>query len=705
MRQGKFDLNHLKRKRRQVQQELTEVAEYFGMDTNKSKPIEVFSTIRQFIKDLTTANDNLTKKALSRKNSSRAMMRSFSTPTFKRSSRNSSFRGSRNSSAKSSRNSSARSSMRRAYRSVSVASAGSDVQDEKVVETSTVSDQRNLSSESSSFYLGRSYSENGTPKSHYRSSRTTEHDNVFDCKKEEKEWPKEPDLLKYRSLMREYEERQKAKRANEERKEEISRGRGEDKEEGGEDQKLRKVFLSPVKEKIEARRLFEISKSGVSEPEKDLKIENRLKEGETICHERKDSFERELEIKEAKIMSFIDANTRKHSNEIGGKRVADKRIKVNGHRDDTCGTDRLANESPHDKGLLVMQSEISNQECNMSSKERPKELRTLHYRAKNTFERENNCGQEANEMKRSKRSEREFAEGDEIAGEKERRDFTDAADLKVWKRKKEKTAREKQTELVYYDDYYNVNLKRHSTHVTNSKKNTENGQRITKDYGGNWKDEDRTDKEATMTGRSERNADAKISRKLSNGKSNFVRGSTRGSVSRSRSSSRNSFKNERGVKRVNVKALQARDIARTMTMPSSRSESNFGSTKSQRRRTRSEGIQAVILKPGFIAKNVPMKLDLTKKGNENKTRGKEKDLNIDKERKVAHSEPTETSMKAKDCNNNEEGLEEDKGRVNGCDPFVEEGFELKENQGPVLRRTKSAVIQRNVREAKLIFYL
>eukprot|EP00794_Sanderia_malayensis_P009136 gene9136-10109_t len=119
--QGKLDLNNVKRKRRQIQQELSDLAQYFGIDPMKTKPTELFSIFKQFLTDLSTAIETLAKRAHAQK--TRQMSRTVSVPTFRRTSRNSSFRGSRNSSTRSSRNSSFRKTSRRS----SVTSSASDM--------------------------------------------------------------------------------------------------------------------------------------------------------------------------------------------------------------------------------------------------------------------------------------------------------------------------------------------------------------------------------------------------------------------------------------------------------------------------------------------------------------------------------------------------------------------------------------------------
>ena len=113
-----------------MQHELSGLIAYFGIDAKKNNPTEIFDIIKRFRKELENAVDGLAKKALNT-SSHPIINRSSSTPNFLRSSRNSSLRGSRNSSLRGSRNSSSRSSrnssFRKSVRSMSINSNYSDV--------------------------------------------------------------------------------------------------------------------------------------------------------------------------------------------------------------------------------------------------------------------------------------------------------------------------------------------------------------------------------------------------------------------------------------------------------------------------------------------------------------------------------------------------------------------------------------------------
>lgn len=703
VRQGKFDLNHLKRKRRQVQHELNEIAEYFGIDVAKSKPMELFSTVRQFLKDLSTANENLTKKALSRKNSSRAMMRSVSTPSSKRGSRNSSFRGSRNSSVRSSRNSSARSSIRRVYRSTSVTNEGSDVRMQAKKDYEAMDFQRSSSyskspsSEMSNSFLPRSFSESYT-------SATPVHRRDYDkrsmsLRRDEEEFddvnerPKEPDLSKYRSLMKEYEEKRKNCRSM------IGKEKSDDSQENREnsrEEELRKVLLSPVKERLNRRRLFEDNRNIRNENEtvKDLKIANASTgKADKIDQKTKDWKELEIHVKGREKSSCIDRSIdeRKPDRFDAEMRMTDEKVKRNGSKDDTCGTEKVELEFDGNQNLLGLQGPDSPQDI-LLLKERPKELKTLHYRAKVAYEKETRCLKDANlihSIHPEKRNERQKEQQNEnfqidlkeeaiMANENKHEEVRNCADL---------TTLRDSTLVCEGEDYgiYREDLK-NTAYVSSSNNNgNHNG-----DHSAILRNEKIKNAAENITNT---RIDGDLIAKVSNGKSNFVRGSTRNS--RHRNSGRSSFKNEKGMRRVNIKAMHTKDIVKTMI--SSKSESSLGNMKLQRRHTKSEGMQAVILKPGFIAKNVPIKLELTAK---NATNGVNSEVVESINVKTMDKKPSKNKEQIQNGN----GLEK-KEMVNSGDVYVDNTFELKDKEEPVLRRTKSAVIHRNLREAKLIFFL
>ena len=730
VRQGKFDLNHLKRKRRQVQHDLKELAEYFGIDTLKSKPTEVFTTVKQLIKDLTTANENLTKKALSRKNSSRAMMRSASTPSFKRSSRNSSFRGSRNSSAKSSRNSSARSSIRRAYRSISVASTGSDVkmQDEKDCGgTAVLDDQRSCasskssSSELSSFYLNRSYSDNysqSTPKSHFLSNRNGLHRTRCDNEDDANERPKEPDLSKYRLLMKEYEEKRKRNVGKEEIKiDRTNISKESDKE--WKDEQLRKVLLSPVREKSERRNLSGVRKevSNKDELVQDLKTKSQHGNEREIYNEVKGFNERKLKIKEQRAVTQIEENEASKEHEENNrheskKGVRDEKVKVNGVKDDACGKTKMEWDTDENHNEIWMKKrEPDLSRYRQLMKERPEELKTLHYRSKNEYEKEGNRMKEtivtANEKRYEKPVELRKI-GIESDQKKEIRGLNGFVNAKKGERK---TVLRDDTKgnldwKIGQDEKLRNDVKVHEDRCKTENIEAVNGNKhIEKRHCDELEKDEVKSEYRNGIENNDGNSNEKSTNNKSNSSKNFVRGSTSNSLTRNRNSLRNSLRNERRIKKVNVKAMYAKDVVKTMT--SSKSDPNLGNGKLLRRRTKSEGIQAVILKPGFIAKNVPIKLELMTAPSSKVVDAAKDGKNEDKKTTTT----TSTTSQGKEMNGDGRTTKtttkkEDKWKeIKNEEVFVDDSFELKEKDGPVLRRTKSAVIHRNLREAKLIFFL
>ena len=280
-------MNNIKRKRRQVQHDLNTLAAYFGIDPSKSKPMDVFITVKQFLNDLATATENLSKIAVTRKNSSRAMMRSVSTPSFKRSSRNSSFRGSRNNSARSSRNSSARSSFRRSHRSQSFGSNASDATSgsqefndsimfgegrSRTSSKSSSSEIVNMNfdvdisesrtstmskSDKEEFMVDSTYSTMSSKGSLKQRSTRRVKEQAWLNEEREREREKEPDLSKYKDLIKKWEEEKsngtrdalRNRRANEKK----SPGKASE-EFMRKQEQIEKVLLSPVREKPERKR-------------------------------------------------------------------------------------------------------------------------------------------------------------------------------------------------------------------------------------------------------------------------------------------------------------------------------------------------------------------------------------------------------------------------------------------------------------------
>ena len=706
LRQGKFDLNHLKRKRRQVQQDLKDLTAYFGIDPNKSQPMNVFSTLNQFIKDLMTANENLSKKVLSRKNSSRAMMRSTSVPSFKRSSRNSSFRGSRNSSAKSSRNSSARSSFRKVSRSISIASSTSDVtngsQDGLQFRARhSCNSSRDMSSENTSLCRDRVV-ESPRSKSFNRDSviegsrlKFDNEDKIVEgssltsskCDDEgygsfsrsltpktrqflkselirlEKERPKEPDLSKYRDLVnqRKKEEEQKSSHSVDLRDKEKPQSHENNRDDFKEREEKRKILLSPVRESSNVKKLLErergLSKvaGAINGPDSG----NRFSREDFLSKFKNDKVWRS---KQYHVTNSYDEVKKQKEKEVLDADVKPTRAKSRGSNGDFHWDEireELRKRKLENKRIARAsdKKEQNEQEC---VTERAKELKTLRCRMKmpdgkqclNQAEKENNVKENIERYNRILPIQKSKDSGTE-------KDSLSRNGLSV----KVETHPHNSGFSANSDEGKQRNIEKDSEPPMNGK--VHNASQMKKKRVDPLKERaslkgSLEDSSTEIEGKSNKDGNQNVTK-------SFIRGGTRGSLTRNRSSLRNSFKSDRGLRKVSVKAMSAKDVHKMVSR--AKSESHVGDAASQRRRTKSEGLQAVILKPGFIARNLPLKIDL-----------ENSDAN----------------------NNNEQKL--NNGTTIGKDFAVVDDISLKDT-GPVLRRTKSAMINRNVREAKIVFFL
>ena len=706
VRQGKFDLNHLKRKRRQVQHELKDLSEYFGIDTVKSKPMEVFITVKQFIKDLTTASEKLTKKALSRRNSSRTMVKSASTSSLKRSSRNSSFRGSRNSSTKSSRNSSARSSIRRAFRSNNVASAGFDMKsrDEKDSSPSNLDDGH--PSKSSSSEISRAFQYKvGTATILSYSDRKSNRSGLsrnYCFIEDSRERPKEPDLEKYRSLMREYEEK-RSTFASSEKLGKASVNQNKDNSGSFEKEKLNKNVFSSVRETAHTGNKLELDK-GICKDRKSAQVsitEKHILNQIAKSSEAKGVDERKLS-REDQRKPAAEVLNRKIKESGPGKgdkytlTASDKEIKSYRIRENASGRRPQQDIEIRQNGETVMEKweqDHKRDESKIlpSTNEKLTESKTLYYKEKNLYSMETYRHNEARLIADDKRHETE-------------NDVDQRIKLEVPDDSHRKENGYERIGLHNGDvgsldeglvkDYSNSAKQRNIPQRVDDL----NGNQILEGFNSSscWREDlHKYEGNSVIRSAMEDNdikSDHKITAKIPKAQKSFMGGSARSSFTLKRNSFRNSLRKEKGTRMVNVKAVQVKDIEQMNT--SSRSGSNTEHGRLQRRRTKSEGIQTVTLKSGFIAKAVPIKLELTSSPSSSmvdETTRSQKADNSDK--KVI-----KTNSKIED----EQKCEE---LMNGRDAVADKRFDFKEKDGPVLRRTKSAVINRNLREAKLIFLL
>ena len=708
MRQGKFDLNHLKRKRRQVQHELKDLSEYFGIDTVKSKPMEVFLTVKQFIKDLTTASEKLTKKALSRRNSSRTMVRSASTSSFKRSSRNSSFRGSRNSSTKSSRNSSARSSIRRAIHSNNVAASASfdmESRDEKDCSPTNLDEQHPSQTRSpeissaSQFKVGTAIIASYSDRKINRSSLSRNHCFIEDSR----ERPKEPDLEKYRLLMREYEEKRKTVMSNG-RLGRTSANQNKDNSGSFEKEQLNKIMLSPVRESAYTGNMLELDK-GVCNNHKSVQVSRtgkHIKNQIAKSSESKGVKERELSHEDQRKPAVAGLNRKIKESEPGkGDKytliTSDNEVKPNGIRENVFGRKRPQQniEINQDETVLekwVQDHKLDESQFIPSTNERLIESKTLQYKANNLYRIETYRHNEASLIANDKRH-----DTDNDVGQKIKLEVSDDAHKEEYG--DERTGLHNgvigSLDNGLVRDHSNSVKRRNIAQSVDDLNGNEVHEGV--DSSACWKgDLHKYEGNNVIRNAIENNdetSDHKSTAKISNAHKNLMGGSARNSFKLKRNSSRNSFKKEKGIRTVNVKAFQVKDIKHMNT--SSKSESNAGYGKLQRRRTKSEGIQSVTLKSSFIAKAVPIKLEPTAMPSSNL------------------ADETTSSQKADNLNEKVIGTElyskyEDEkkyGDLMNDGDVVDDKFDFKEKDGPVLRRTKSAVINRNLREAKLIFFL
>ncbi|XP_065066289.1 formin-J-like [Rhopilema esculentum] len=708
LRQGKFDLNHLKRKRRQVQQDLKDLTGYFGIDPNRSQPMNVFSTLNQFIKDLMTANENLSKKVLSRKNSSRAMMRSTSVPSFKRSSRNSSFRGSRNSSAKSSRNSSARSSFRKVSRSISIASSTSDVtngsQDGLQFRTRhSRNSSRDVSSENASLCRDRVVE---SPR-----SRTFKRDSVIEgsrlkfdnedkivegssltpskyddegygsfsrsltpktrqfLKSElmrlEKERLKEPDLSKYRDFVnqRKKEDKQKSNHSTDLRDTEKPQSHENHRYDSKEREEKRKALLSPVRENSNVKKVLERERGSnsiagaVNGSDKD----NRFSKEDFVSKFEND---KDLRSKQYSVANSYDEVKEQKEKEVLDADVKPTRAGLRGRNDDfhwdeireklrrrKLEKERIARAS--DK------NEPNEQEC---VTERGKELKTLRCRMKmpdgkqclNTSEKEKKVKENIERSNRILPIQMSKDSGTE-------KDSLSRNGLSV----KVETHPQNSRLSANSDDGKQRKIEKDSESPMNGKVHNASQMKIKRDDPLKERASQKgslQDSSSKIEGKSNKDGNQNITK-------SFIRGGTRSSLTRNRSSLRNSFKSDRGLRKVSVKAMLAKDVHKMVAR--AKSESHAGDAATKRRRTKSEGLQAVILKPGLIAEDLPLKVDL-----ENSDANNDNKQKLNNGTSVGHSK----------------------------DFAIVDDISLKDT-GPVLRRTKSAIINRNVREAKIVFFL
>ena len=723
MRQGKFDLNHLKRKRRQVQYELKELTEYFGIDTVKSKPMEVFSTVKQFIKDLTTASENITKKALFKKNSSRAMIRSASTPNFKRSSRNSSSRGSRNSSAKSSRNSSARSSIRRSSRNGSFVSTAAESQsEEKDDGRPAICDHKRsftLSkispSEISNFSQQEKYSVGETApiseEKNYRNSRPR----YFD--KDVHNGLKEPDLEKYRSLMKEYERKRKSIHSIGEVDKAIldanNNTNNESHSEAFEGEHLKRVLQSTVKMEAPIKNEVALSKNicnGEQNVEQ-IRTEDQLGYRISTSNESKRFHENIMELESQRKLDILELADRSKERKSGKGNECTLNLKVGN------ATDEVKDYAFERRNLqqitgskqdrpLIDRLELNRSRSMPSTNGSPEELKTLHYKAKSPYSMKTYRSKEINMEDKSRHH-------SHLNSQNKSKEHWDSDNNGGWQidTKYHNNTMQNRTETaglqsgIPISEHVGLEQDWESREQSNASKQRDAPQSQVAWHakenadGSNtavcWKKEvHRCGGDSIIMGAMEINnnkTDAMTAVKKSNTHGSFVRGSTRNSFKRS--SLRKSGSRERSIRKVNVKAIQAKELEKANA--SSKSESHLEHGGLQRRRTKSDGIQAVTLKPGFITKALPIKLEQTITPSStlnDEPKNSMKTDNLDQIAIPDKSFSNSTSRKESEISNS-------------CQVTFDDSFDTEKSNGPVLRRTKSAVISRNLREAKLIFLL
>ena len=902
-------MNNIKRKRRQVQHDLNTLAAYFGIDPSKSKPMDVFITVKQFLNDLATATENLSKIAVTRKNSSRAMMRSVSTPSFKRSSRNSSFRGSRNNSARSSRNSSTRSSFRRTHRSQSFGSNASDATSgsqefndsimfgEGRSRTSSkssssemvnmnfdvnISDSRTSTiskSDKEEFMVDSTYSTMSSKGSLKQRSTRRIKEQAWLNEDREREREKEPDLSKYKDMIKKWEEEKsngtrdasRNRRANEKK----SPGRASE-EFMRKQEQIEKVLLSPVREKperkgegtpdrkqqqdtemadegiqmkeigstkatssdvqLDIKKKNSMSPVGVNTERKEVREVNQQTESQDTGfdndglqmkeirssevrlenanlrviektpmpqireklerkRERNVELSQQAEYHEIQDTDIIDSGSQmkeiqsKKLRPVGDKlerkeeaRRTDYEIALdenriegikNGRKEETRMNhskmllDETRNEDVkkerkeksrmnHSKMFLdekenkiidddsyydkdVIGEEISrvclesprrseirmDREPDLSKyrhlvKSREKRPRPSLMSKRDNRQNEalsNNqreleskrCQEESNETPKSRSHDKPTVSiFDREKHERFRNGDKSVFVKKVRSRNAIESARENENGMNLDKGVKsNAPFGVESNHFVNGEGHAREAGKFVEEKSEDKKfsetngflknqnlkfhseetydnvikentkfDEVRNEKEASLKTNSNSDSNKTIDKtsekldNLKNNSNNLKRGGNRNSFSRGRNSFRNSFKADRGPKKVSVKAMQAKDIPKSNSLSTSKSDLNFANTK--RKRTKSEGIQAVVLKPGFIAKNMPMKLEI----------------------------------KPVDPNNNEIEHNIDNENQNGGFKSVDDdSIMLQTTDPPVLRRTKSAVIRRNIREAKIIFFL
>ena len=689
VRQGKFDLNHLKRKRRQVQNELKELTEYFGIATTKSKPMEVFSTVKQFLKDLSTASENVTKKALSRRNSSKAIVRSASTTSFKRSSRNSSCRGSRNSSARSSRNSSARSSFRRAFRNADMKNL-----DEKDCGSAITDDQCSFSSSKSSSPRVARISQR---KSSRRSSQSS---NGISFDEDPRERPKEPDLEKYKSLMKEYEEKRKSGSSNGDKK--IASENADDNNniiknnsEFLHEKQLRSGLLSPVREHRSKEQILELNK-GV------LKVEEIMEDSITRAphgyhskeyNNAKGFSERKVELEEQKIedLAEIPKSIKRNESGIGNESVAgftNERSKAS----DTCGKQNFQKDVEVQKNETIFGKErpyLSEHSLLMNDK--PIELTKLRYEAKNPDGTEIYGRKETNFIAKEKiqyQMNLNRKPNDEwlFHGANQRVEIDDYDDTCI--KKYDRRGIENEPPCDTKVDYVVIGKHNGTTKPIGVVNGIESPER---DRVSFWREIHKNEENNSIGNEMENGEDKSDGESsTSNTHGSFMRRAKGNSISTKRSSFRKSALRERGIRKVSVRAIQAKDIE----MMTSRSAPNFDREGLHRRRTKSEGVQAAKLHTGFIAKNIPTKLEVAATSPFR-----------DEETRSQKAENSRHIVAATIVCRGNEALQVDKRSSKGGSVPDDESCGLQKKDGPVLRRTKSAVINQNLREAKLIFLL
>lgn len=575
-----------------MQQELNDLAQYFGMDPLKTKPTELFGIFKQFQADLANAMETAARKL----QKIRSMNRSVSAPSFRRSSRNCSFPNSRNSSARSSRNS----SFRRSRRSYSINSNYSDVSgDTSFTDDSMIVNGPDTPTSSRKFDPEHSPIPRKTSVSRKIEIEDSPMWQKMEVSREidigERQSPVSMEMSGENSVTSSSSNSPQigSTRRKDEFIEEDGRGRpktrmrrslsepsermsSEDVDFTSKKEMLRKVLLSPVREKPERS-------IRVAEDVKRLRNGLKKKRGA----EKKHNFENDMadEIKK----------TTDKTNELKAAEIKAGEYKAGEFKAEEIEVGEIKAD------------EFKTDEINAG------EFKVGEFKANEI---------KANEIKADETKSKELNLSKETVKIEENIIETEKLELK-----------EKTDELMN-GEVWNESVA-NKLHLLN-------------------KDRPNT-KTNSMKSTNLKNKSTVNSQKLKEDPSPLFRSS---SLRRS----------NRKITKVSIKSIQAKELQKARKMVVSKSESNISSLKSSRRRTKSDGFQSVILKPGFIEELSPMKCEI------------------------------------KDVNNNHHDLK----TKSTDDNRLSRTLERKHSKGEeeiTLRRTKSAIISRNKQRASLVIFV